>query len=164
MIIWSIAFVLAFLWYLNLMAVRLDRLHHRVETSWANLDASLQKRAALALEIAHLHALDPVTNFVLISAAKQAREADFKERSAAESALSSALSFVEDAREFPPGSEEIFSELVSINDRLRTAVALHIEAVQSTRNRRNRLIYRILPLAGTAPLPMQYDFEEAFLR
>ncbi len=30
-------------WYLSFTATRLDRLHHRVETSWANLDALLQK-------------------------------------------------------------------------------------------------------------------------
>jgi hypothetical protein len=28
--------VLVALWYLSFLATRLDRLHHRVETSWAN--------------------------------------------------------------------------------------------------------------------------------
>ena len=41
------------IWYLSFSATRLDRLHHRVETSWANLDVLQQKRAANALEIAH---------------------------------------------------------------------------------------------------------------
>ena len=31
-------------WYLSFSASRLDRLHHRVETSWATLDALLQQR------------------------------------------------------------------------------------------------------------------------
>jgi len=39
-------------WYLSYSATRLDRLHHRVETSWANLDGLLQRRAAIAIEIA----------------------------------------------------------------------------------------------------------------
>ena len=43
--------ILLILWYLSFSATRLDRLHHRVETSWANLDSILQRRAALALEI-----------------------------------------------------------------------------------------------------------------
>ena len=39
-------------WYLSFSAGRLDRLHHRVETSWATLDSLLQRRAAIALEVA----------------------------------------------------------------------------------------------------------------
>lgn len=35
--------LLVSLWYLSFLATRLDRLHHRVETSWANLDVLLQK-------------------------------------------------------------------------------------------------------------------------
>ena len=38
-------------WYLSFLATRLDRLHGRVETSWANLDGLLQRRAAIAIEI-----------------------------------------------------------------------------------------------------------------
>ena len=41
--------ILLSLWYLSFTATRLDRLHHRVETSWANLDVLLQKRAAVCL-------------------------------------------------------------------------------------------------------------------
>ena len=48
-------------WYLSFTATRLDRLHHRVETSWANLDVLLQKRAAVALEIAHSDIADPAS-------------------------------------------------------------------------------------------------------
>jgi hypothetical protein len=34
-----IAFIVIFaIWYLSYSATRLDRLHNRVETSWANLD------------------------------------------------------------------------------------------------------------------------------
>ena len=40
--------ILFSLWYLTFSATRLDRLHHRVETSWANLDSLLQRRAAIA--------------------------------------------------------------------------------------------------------------------
>ena len=54
-----IAALVLFLWYLSFTATRLDRLHHRVETSWAALDSLLQRRAAVALEIAHSSFADP---------------------------------------------------------------------------------------------------------
>ena len=79
------------LWYLTFSATRLDRLHHRVETSWANLDATLQRRAAIALEIAHLPEIDPATNLILTGAAYGAREAQIFERSDQESGLSGTL-------------------------------------------------------------------------
>jgi hypothetical protein len=46
-----ILFVVLIGWYLSFSASRLDRLHHKVETSWATLDALLKQRAALAHEI-----------------------------------------------------------------------------------------------------------------
>jgi hypothetical protein len=79
------------IWYLSFSATRLDRLHHRVETSWANLDVLLQKRAAIALEIAHSDLADPATSMLLTGAAYQARDAEVKNRSMAESGLSGAL-------------------------------------------------------------------------
>ena len=57
----AIIIVLISIWYLTFTATRLDRLHHRVETSWANLDVLLQKRAAVALEIAHSDIADPAS-------------------------------------------------------------------------------------------------------
>ena len=59
------------LWYLSFLATRLDRLHHRVETSWANLDVLLQKRAAIALEIAHSDLADPASSMLLTGAAQK---------------------------------------------------------------------------------------------
>jgi len=47
----AILLVVLVAWYLSFSASRLDRLHHRVETSWATLDALLQQRAALADDI-----------------------------------------------------------------------------------------------------------------
>ena len=40
-----------FLWYLSFSATRLDRLHQRVETSWAALDGLLQRRAAIRVAV-----------------------------------------------------------------------------------------------------------------
>ena len=79
--------VLFVIWYLSFSATRLDRLHQRVETSWANLDAILQRRASLALELTHFPETDPAANLLLTSAAHHARAADISVRSEAESAL-----------------------------------------------------------------------------
>ncbi len=152
-----------FIWYLTFSANRLDRLHHRVETSWANLDSILQRRAALAQEIAHLKEIDPATNLLLTSAAHQAREADISERSEAESGLSEALKLLRLESDIPEIYPEVFSELDAITDRLKTAIAIHQEAVNSTRNRRSKLVIRIFRLAGRAPLPVTYPFEDDVL-
>lgn len=154
---------LIFIWYLTFSANRLDRLHHRVETSWANLDSILQRRAALAQEIAHLKEIDPATNLLLTSAAHQAREADISERSEAESGLSEALKLLRLESDIPEIYPEVFSELDAITDRLKTAIAIHQEAVNSTRNRRSKLVIRIFRLAGRAPLPVTYPFEDDVL-
>ena len=154
---------LIFIWYLTFSANRLDRLHHRVETSWANLDSILQRRAALAGEIAHLNEIDPATNLLLTSAAHQARDAEISERSEAESGLSEALKLLRQESDIPELYPEIFSELDSITDRLRTAIAIHQESVTATRKRREKLIIRAFRLAGRAPLPITYPFEDDVL-
>ncbi len=99
-----------FAWYLNFNATRLDRLHHRVETSWANLDSILQRRAALASQIAHLPDIDFASNLILTSAATQARSADISDRSEAESGLSEALRLLRDEGEFPHQYPEILQK------------------------------------------------------
>ncbi|MEY3710845.1 MAG: hypothetical protein RLZZ99_666, partial [Actinomycetota bacterium] len=50
-----------------------------------------------------------------------------------------------------------------INERIRVAIAIHQEAVRATLNRRRKLIYRIFRLAGHAPLPVTYPFEDDVL-
>lgn len=65
-----IALIVIFaIWYLSYSATRLDRLHNRVETSWANLDGLLQRRAAVALEIAKSEIADPASSLLLTAAA-----------------------------------------------------------------------------------------------
>jgi len=153
--------VLLFLaWYLSFSASRLDRLHHRVETSWANLDATLQRRAAVALEIAHLPEVDPATNLMLTSSAYSAREADIDERSDAESALSESLKLLTIGSDLPEIYPELFAKLADVTERVRLAIAIHVESVISTRNVRKKLVFRVFRLAGTAPLPVKHAFED----
>ena len=56
-------------WYLSFSASRLDRLHARVESSQAALDAQLVRRAAAALDAAQM--LDPSTALLVADAAAE---------------------------------------------------------------------------------------------
>ncbi len=162
--LWIPLIILLSIWYLTFSANRLDRLHHRAETSWANLDAILQRRAALAIDIAHLPKIDPATNLLLTSAAHQARDADISDRSEAESGLTGALALLRDDVEIVNSYSEVFNELDALTERLRIAIAIHVEAVSAARSRREKLIYRTFRLAGHAPLPVKYAFEDDSLR
>lgn len=152
-------------WYLSFLASRLDALHHRVETSWAHLDALLQRRAAIALEIAHSKAVDAATSLVLTAAAYQAREANIVERSDAEIALSQSLKLIlADEVSLPSGIEgELLIALSAITEKIAVGITIHTEAVQSAHHLRSKSLFKIFKLAGHAPLPMRYSFEDDIL-
>ena len=152
-------------WYLSFLASRLDVLHHRVETSWAHLDALLQRRAALALEIANSKGVDAATSLVLTAAAYQAREANIVERSDAEVALSQSLNLIlADEVSIPSGIEsELLDSLKSLSEKISVGITIHTEAVQSAQSLRSKLIFRFFRLAGHAPIPMRYSFEDDIL-
>jgi hypothetical protein len=154
-----------FLWYLSFSATRLDRLHHRVETSWANLDGLLQRRAAVALEIARSEIADPASALLLTAAAYQAREAIIENRSAAESGLSGALGLLlaDGQSSERPAEIVLLRELSELTDKIRIAISLHVDAVTRTQLVRKKFIFRTFRLAGTAPLPVTYEFESDVL-
>ena len=160
-----IFFLLLAGWDLSFLASRLDVLHHRVETSWAHLDAQLQRRAALALEIANSKAVDPATSLVLTAAAYQAREANIVERSDAEVALSQSLRLIlSDEVSLPSGLEvELINSLNALSEKISVGITIHSEAVQSAQSLRSKLLFKIFRLAGHAPLPMRYSFEDDIL-
>jgi hypothetical protein len=154
-----IAALVLFLWYLSFTATRLDRLHHRVETSWAALDSLLQRRAAVALEIAHSSFADPGLALILNQAAHQAREAEISERSDAESGLTGSLGLL--LMNVQENTDDaLLKELSDITDKVRVAVKLHVEAVNRTQLVRRKLIVKAFRLAGRAPLPSIHKFEE----
>ena len=161
----SVLLVLIVLWYLSFTATRLDRLHHRVETSWANLDVLLQKRAAVALEIAHSDIADPASSMLLTAAAYQARDANIQNRSQAESGLSGALGLLlEDSQHLATAADSaLLTELSGLTDKIRVAIAIHTDAVARTQMVRKKIIVKFFRLAGTAPLPITYEFESDVL-
>jgi hypothetical protein len=153
--------ILIFIWYLTFLATRLDRLHHRVETSWANLDGLLQRRAAIALEIARSEIADPASAMLLTAAAYQARESRIENRSASESGLSGALGLLlaDGQSSERPAEIVLLRELSELTDKIRIAISLHVDAVTRTHLVRRKFIVRLFRLAGTAPLPITYEFE-----
>ena len=163
--VFTVFILLISLWYLTFLATRLDRLHHRVETSWANLDVLLQKRAAVALEIAHSDIADPASALLLTGAAYQARDAEIESRSVAESGLSGALGLLlEDSQHLATAADNaLLSELSALTDKIRVAIELHTNAVSRTQMVRSKFIVKVFRLAGTAPLPVTYEFESDVL-
>jgi hypothetical protein len=159
-LLYAVLAVLVF-WYLTFSASRLDRLHHRVETSWATLDSLLQRRAAIALEVARSAITDPATSLLLTASAYQARSADIEDRSSAESVLSGALGMMLSEREsiVAKSDQALLAELDQLTDKIKVSIAIHVEAVNRTQLIRRKLVFRIFRLAGTAPLPVTYEFE-----
>ncbi len=155
-------FLLAILgWHLSFSAGRLDRLHHRVETSWAALDAALQRRAGVALELASSGLLDPASGALLAAAAHEARESH-NNRAQAESDLSSNLQLL-----FPTHAdlealihdghgEDLVGEVDDAISRVRLALSFHSDAVTSTKQVRDKLVVRLFRLAGRAEVPVEF--------
>jgi len=150
-----------FAWYLSYSATRLDRLHHRVETSWANLDGLLQRRAAIAIEIARSEISDPASSLLLTFAAHQAREASVRDRSQAETGLTGALGILIESSTSISGpiEQDLIRELKELTEKIKMAISMHVDAVTRTQMVRKRWFMRFFRLAGSAPEPVTYEFE-----
>ncbi|WP_018658026.1 hypothetical protein [Actinomadura flavalba] len=152
--------------YVSWRATRLDRLHVRVETARAALDAALVRRAAVALELAASRLLDPATSLVLATAAHSARTADSERREFAESDLSRALRAVVDQPDFAAtlnGDVEgvtVLDELSGAAAKVVYARNFYNDAVASARTARRKYLIRVLPLAGRAPLPGFFEIDD----
>ena len=150
-----------FAWYLSYSATRLDRLHHRVETSWAYLDGLLQRRAAIAIEIARSEISDPASSLLLTFAAHQAREASVRDRSQAETGLTGALGILIESSTSTSGpiEQDLIRELKELTEKIKMAISMHVDAVTRTQMVRKRWFMRFFRLAGNAPEPVTYEFE-----
>ena len=160
------AFVLVLAgWYLSYLASRLDGLHHRIETSWAHLDVLLQKRAGISLEIANSSKIDAATSMVLMAAVYEAREANIVERSNVEIALAQSLKLLQDDEVLTPSGidSDLLNSLTTISEKIGLGITIHTEAVRSAQNLRSKFFVRFFRLAGHAPLPMRYSFEDDIL-
>jgi hypothetical protein len=102
---------------------------------------------------------------VLTAAAYEAREANIVERSDAEIALSQSLQLLlSDEVSIPSGLEsDLINSLHALSEKIAVGITIHTEAVQSALSLRGKLIFRVFRLAGRAPLPMRYSFEDDIL-
>jgi len=165
-VIWILLAVLAIGVYLSWTAGRLDRLHARVDSSRAALDAQLLRRSAVAQEIATSGLLDPASSLVVAGAAHEARNAPEDQREMAESDLTRALRILfedpaqaEDLRA-RPGGEELVAELQTAVRRVPMARRFHNDAVRGARAVRRHRIVRYLRLAGHAPYPVTFEMDD----
>ncbi|WP_406290801.1 hypothetical protein [Embleya sp. NBC_00896] len=165
-VIWILLAVLAVGVYLSWTAGRLDRLHARVDSSRAALDAQLLRRSAVAQEIATSGLLDPASSLVLADAAHEARNADEDSREMLESDLTRALRIVfEDPAQADdlrarPGGDDLVAELQTAVRRVPMARRFHNDAVRGARAVRRHRIVRYLRLAGHAPYPVTFEMDD----
>ncbi|KQV22822.1 MULTISPECIES: hypothetical protein [unclassified Kitasatospora] len=164
--IWAAAAVALFAVYLSWTAGRLDRLHARIDTAMASLDAQLVRRSAVALELATSSQLDPATSILLYEASHAARQAEDEHREVAESELSLALRavFAEPAQlaalTAVPGGAETVKELTVAVRRVPMARRFHNDAVRAARAVREHRLVRYFRLAGRAPFPLAFEMDD----
>ena len=152
--------------YVSWRAGRLDRLHARVETARAALEAALLRRSAVALELAACGLLDPATSLLVAGAAHDARAAG-EPNELAESDLTRALraalgqpGFHAALTELGRG-DELLAELEAAAHQVFLARRFYNDAVAVTRDARRRWLVRVLGLAGGAPLPEFFEIDDS---
>ncbi|GAA1009520.1 membrane protein [Acrocarpospora pleiomorpha] len=149
--------------YISWRAGRLDRLHIRLETAQAALDAALLRRSAVCLELAGSRLLDPATSLVLAAAAHEARTAGPDEREHAESDLSRTLRAVVDQERFleKVHAPELLEELDSAVAKVVYSRRFYNTAVGVTRIAQRRWLARTLRLAGHTDFPQFFEIDDA---
>jgi hypothetical protein len=172
----ALAVLLVIGWYLSYSAGRLDRLHHRVESSRAALDVQLVRRAAAAVETAPL--LDPATALLVADAAATALTAGEQRdvpggieppavAEEVENDLTRALhvalgdpGHVTQLRE-DPLTREALDVLGQACLRVQLARRFHNDAVAHTLRVRRKPVVRWFRLAGHAGLPVMVEIDDS---
>ncbi|MCG2802272.1 MAG: hypothetical protein L6311_09265 [Cellulomonas sp.] len=177
-------------WMLWVSASRLDRLHRKVVSSRAVVDAQLVRRATVAAELAASGLLDPVSSVVLSESSWGALTAATAplppelaiplpdrddrdpattlDRARAESELTAALSEVladpgevEALRAEPVGAE-LLDSLAAAWYRVQLSRRFHNEAVAQAQRVRASWRVRLFRLAGHAPRPVTMELDDAW--
>jgi hypothetical protein len=144
--------------YVTWTAGRLDRLHARVDASWAALDANLVRRAAAARALVPF-VTDDAVGRQLEELAHTAIDAGEFDREDVENDLSRAL------RTAVPllGQDAPIQELTAAASRVALARSFHNAAVKDTRSVRWRRIPRLLRLAGHRAMPTYFEIDDTGL-
>jgi hypothetical protein len=151
--------------YISWRAGRLDRLHTRLETATASLDAALVRRSSVTLELAASGLFDPATSLLLGDCAHTARSAQTG-REMAESDLTRTLRTVITQPDFgmslagTAGADELLSELEATAQGVFIARKFYNDAVAATISARRRWLARVLRLAGGAPMPEFFEIDD----
>ena len=58
---------------------------------------------------------------------------------------------------------DLITSLNAISEKISVGITIHTEAVQSAQFLRSKLLFKVFRLAGHAPLPMRYSFEDDIL-
>lgn len=162
--------LVALAWFLSYSAARLDRLHTRVEATYAALDAQLVRRAETTLELANSGHLDPATALMLAAAAAESlahADADEREREAVESDFSEALEValtpdvLADLRSGDEMTRAALERVSAAGVRVQLARRFHNDAVVDVRRVRSKRSVRLFRLAGHAEMPRTIDFDDA---
>ena len=159
--------------YLSQTAARLDRLHHRVDTSRSALQTQFLDRANEVLALASSGRLDPATALVLADAAdaalargRDSGAAFDPARCAAESALTKAVDIALGDRETvddlldQPGGEPTVTSLASSIQKAAWSRRFHNDTVRSCLAVRRQRLVRLFRLAGSAPLPRTVELDD----
>lgn len=162
--------LVAIAWYLSYSAARLDRLHTRVEATYAALDAQLVRRAEASLELANSGHLDPASALLLAAAASESlahADSDERERAAVESDVSETLEVVltpeviDDLRVGDELTHDCLKRVVAAGSRVQLARRFHNDAVSDVRRVRRKPAVRVFRLAGHTELPESIDFDDS---
>ncbi len=160
--------------YLSSMAGRLDRLHHRIETTHAGLDAQLLRRVAAAQDLSASGLLDPASSLLLSASAQEALTADPDDDTArllAESELTRTLGAVFSGRDDVDAvleaagpddavAAQMIGELAVACRRVELARRFHNDVVRSCLQLRRKRVVRWFRLAGYTALPATADFDD----
>lgn len=139
---------------------RLRRLESRVASAWVALDTQLQRRAALAGELARDHpaALGNDCAAHLAAAAVEARNPRTGDREQAENGLGRALAGLPAG--LPGVPTGLRTDLVGTTTRVGLARRFYNDAVRDHRALRRRRLPRLLRLHASRPLPRYFDFDD----
>ena len=140
--------------------VRLRRLEARVARAWTALDTQLQRRAALAEELARDHpaAVGDDRAPYLAAFAADARNPGDGDRELAENQLGRELR--ELMRNLIGVPAALRSDLVGTTTRIGLARRFYNDAVRDTTALRTRRLPRLMRLHGSRPLPRYFDIDD----
>lgn len=157
--------------YVSWRAGRIDRLHARVDMAQAALDATLLRRASVALVLATSGLLDPATSLLLASAVYGTRDSTGTDRprDLAESDLTRALRAAFSQPDFrasingKEGADELLAEVEAAAHQVFLARKFYNDVVAATREARQRPLARILRLSGRARAPEFFEMDDSLV-